>query len=304
MALALVLLLLGALGAPIVGRHLRALALLATVVGTADPTGLTTLLTHDVLVRDTKVATGGRPLRARTYAPVGITSPRGVVLVHGIHPDGIDERRLVAFARALAATGAHVLTPEVSDLIARRMTTSTIDAIERAVRAHAATTARPVGVWGISVAGGLALLAAARPDAGAHFDHVVAVGAHADLARVVRFHRGEPVRGPNGETPTVLPHPYGKQVILGAHVPDLVAVSPHGRLATLRVPVFLVHGSDDPIIPAFETRALAREVPGAALRRALVTPVLRHAEATGTPGTADAWALVRFVASVLAEAER
>lgn len=294
---------LAAFGAAAAARHVRALALLSTVVGATDPTGLVDLLTHEVEVREAGVPGAARPMRARAYAPVGVASPHGVVLVHGIHPAGIDEARLVAFARALAATGAHVLTPEIADLVARRMTAATVDDIDRAVRAHAATVGRPVGVWGISVAGGLALLAASRPGAGARFDHVVAVGAHADLARVVRFHRGERVRGSRGETPTAAPHRYGRQVILSADVPDLAAMSPHGKLSALRVPVFLVHGSDDPIIPALETRELAREVPRGALRRVLVTPVLRHAEAAGAPGAADAWALVRFVAAVLAEAE-
>jgi hypothetical protein len=297
------LLALAAVAAPGAAHHLRALALLSTVVGATDPTGLTALVTHDVTVRETAVAASGRRLRARAYAPVGVAAPHGVVLLHGIHPDGIDEARLVAFARALAATGAPVLTPELADLVARRMTASTIDDIDRVVRAHAESTEHPVGVWGICVAGGLALLAAAQPGAESRFDHVVAVGAHADRARVVRFHSGEAVRGPDGEAPTAPPHRYGKQVILSAHVPDLAAVSPRGRLAGLQIPVFLVHGSDDPIIPAFETRDLAREVPAQALRGALVTPVLRHAEAAGTPDAADAWALVRFVAAVLAEAE-
>jgi pimeloyl-ACP methyl ester carboxylesterase len=84
---------------------------------------------------------------------------------------------------------------------------------------------------------------------------------------------------------------------------DLLAVSPASGLSSLRVPSFLVHGASDPIVPSLETQWLAQEVPRSALRAALVTPVLRHAELSEPPSAKESFEIVSFVASFL-EASR
>lgn len=362
----------GVLAASVAGptalRHVRAVGLLLGVTGAADPTGITRLLAYDVDEHDAPVRAGTRTLRARVYAARGLPRAPGTVLLHGVHRAGIDEPHLRDFARGLAALGARVLTPELPELLDYRVEPSTLDDIEACVWQHARTTGGPVGVWGISFAGGLALIAAARPGAERAFDHVVAVGGHHDLVRLARYYAGEAVRGPDGARPRVRPHAYGARVILHAHAEsffapddlpgarralrlylsgqsaaarvqaralsppahalmttfldegrerevgrhlmravrehqrDLARVSPRGQLAGLRTPVFLVHGDSDPVIPSLETLHLAREVPPRALRRALVTPVLRHTDAKDTPSLAQHWELVRFVAAVIEEA--
>lgn len=92
--------------------------------------------------------------------------------------------------------------------------------------------------------------------------------------------------------------------LLRAHAPQLAAVSPHGQLRGLRVPVLLVHGADDPIIPSTETRWLAQDVPRPALRASLVTSAVRHAELQDKPSLAEVWALVRWAALLLEVNER
>jgi pimeloyl-ACP methyl ester carboxylesterase len=84
---------------------------------------------------------------------------------------------------------------------------------------------------------------------------------------------------------------------------ELLEVSPARGLEGLRVPAYLVHGEGDPIVPSLETAWLAREVPAAALRSTLITPVLRHAELSEPPTIGDQIDLVRFVAGFLAEAD-
>lgn len=291
-----------AIATPPLACHLRAIGLLLAVVGAKDPSGLTSALAHGIREQALRVPMGPRGLRAREHVPALVGRWPGIVILHGVHPDGIDEPRLRRFAHAVAATGARVLTPELPELREARVEPTTIDDIAALARYHAARSGGAVGVWGISFAGGLALLAASQPDAAEAVDHVLAIGAHADLARVVRFHRGEDVRGPDGKRPTAAPHVYGTQVLARARIPDLARVSPQGRLTALRVPTFLLHGADDPVVPAIETRYLAREVPAPVLRRVLVTPVLRHAEAAGAPSLVERWRLVRFVAALLDEA--
>jgi dienelactone hydrolase len=84
----------------------------------------------------------------------------------------------------------------------------------------------------------------------------------------------------------------------------LEAVSPHGRLARLRVPIFLLHGAGDTVIPATETEWLAREVPAGVLREVLVSRALLHVEPGGQPTWYEQWELLHFIAEVLTELER
>ena len=75
------------------------------------------------------------------------------------------------------------------------------------------------------------------------------------------------------------------------------------RVAALKVPVFLLHGEGDSVIPATETRWLAAEVPPALLRAALVSPAVVHVEIQGEPALSERWALVHFMTQVLDEAQ-
>ena len=77
--------------------------------------------------------------------------------------------------------------------------------------------------------------------------------------------------------------------------------SPHGKLGGVRVPVFLLHGAGDSVIPPTETEWLASEVPPEDLREALVSPVIQHVELHGEPGLRDRYAVVHFLSSVLTE---
>ncbi len=84
----------------------------------------------------------------------------------------------------------------------------------------------------------------------------------------------------------------------------IAEVSPTGRLRSLRVPVFLLHGAGDNVIPPTETEWLARELPAASVRAALVSDAIQHVEIHGEPTAGDQWALVHFMASVLDEVAR
>jgi dienelactone hydrolase len=88
------------------------------------------------------------------------------------------------------------------------------------------------------------------------------------------------------------------------HVSDMAAVSPHGRLAALKTPVYLLHGAGDNIIPSAETEWMAAELPKRSLKAVLISPVLSHLDLDGAkPTTADQLRLVHFFAEVLHAAE-
>jgi len=73
------------------------------------------------------------------------------------------------------------------------------------------------------------------------------------------------------------------------------ALSP-SRSPIPRVPVFLLHGPDDTVIPSTELDLLRAdlEARGNTDVRALLTPILRHADLRDRISLGDAWALVRF----------
>lgn len=350
-------------------RYTRATSLLLNVVRAKDPTGLTELVEEPVVARESSLALAGKRVRTRVYAPANGRPRSYALLLHGVHPRGIDESRLQAFARALAAIGVETVTPQIAELTEQRVLPSTIDDIGALATAISAEHGQPVGAFGISFAGGLLLLAATEPSVGKSLRYVVTVGAHHDLRRVLRYYADDAVRGPDGSGTRVRAHPYGGRVMAAAYAElffdpsdvelgrralldwldgrykparallpqlsdagrdrfqivtqdarhselnalllraarqresDLLAVSPARGLTALRVPTFLVHGETDPIVPSIETRWLATEVPAQALREALVTPVLRHAELSSPPSNSDNFAIMRFVAGFLAVAD-
>lgn len=89
------------------------------------------------------------------------------------------------------------------------------------------------------------------------------------------------------------------------HTKEMEALSPHGKLAGLTVPVYLMHGEADNIIPSAETLWLAQELPPATLKAALVSPVISHIDfESSQPTVEDQWRLIDFFAKVMRAAEK
>jgi pimeloyl-ACP methyl ester carboxylesterase len=205
--------------------HLRAAAVLLSVVGAggAELPAVVRWVTSETRAVEQDLPLGSRRVRSRVYSPVGVRPRAPVMLVHGVHPDGIDEPRQQAFAHALAAVGLEVHTPELSELASYRVLPSTIDdladcaqAVGRSfLREHKLLDGRAPGAWGISFSGGLLLLAAAREPT--RLDYVVTVGSHHDLRRLARYYAGVPVSSPSGDTRAPHPHPYGARVMIAAY---------------------------------------------------------------------------------------
>jgi pimeloyl-ACP methyl ester carboxylesterase len=78
------------------------------------------------------------------------------------------------------------------------------------------------------------------------------------------------------------------------------ALSP-SRSAAPAVPIFLLHGADDAVIPADETRRLSQalHVSDVASVRTLITPLVGHAELLPNARLADTWHLVAFWREVM-----
>jgi len=88
------------------------------------------------------------------------------------------------------------------------------------------------------------------------------------------------------------------------HRKEMAGLSPEAHLGELTVPVFLLHGEADNIIPAAEMLWIASELRATTLQAALVSPVLSHIDMQKAPSAWDEWKLVHFMAMVLRSAER
>lgn len=86
--------------------------------------------------------------------------------------------------------------------------------------------------------------------------------------------------------------------ILEQHAAELTALSPRGHLHEIPVPVYLLHGTGDSVIPPEETLWADREL-GAQSHVALVTPLIEHVAMAGKPQISDQLALSVFMARLL-----
>ncbi len=139
---------------------------------------------------DMWVPTREGDIPARLYQPDGRVR-RTVLLMPGVHRDGINESRLVGLAEDLAATGYRVLTVAAPDLQKFKITPQVTDVIEDAVKW---TSEQPqlrtdgkIGIVGISFTGGLSIVAAGRESIRDRVAFVMSFGGHGDLARALHY---------------------------------------------------------------------------------------------------------------------
>lgn len=170
---------------------------------------------------DVTLPSEGGPIRARLYRPRDGARHKGVVVGHGVHYQGIDERRLVPFVRQLARSGLVVLTPELVDLADYRLTRSSVDRLVTAVTfltsQHQLVEGERVGLLGFSFAGGLSMVAASESTLAHKLEYVVSVGGHHDLGRVLQFLLTNEIDTPTGKRMGKA-HDYGLAVVLYGHL--------------------------------------------------------------------------------------
>ena len=358
---------------PAVKAHLQAVCVLDSVSGQKAPwfaRAVTTQVATEDLTFAIETPAGARVVRARMYEPQGGANAPAMVLLHGVHHLGIDEPRLMGFARAMAACGIRVLTPELPGIKDYHVDEDSVATIGQSVKWMAKRNGAPVGVMGLSFAGGLALVAAEDPLYAPSCRFVFAVGAQDSMARVTEYYETGSDARPDSSVETLAPHEYGPLVIEYEHLEDFVPpqdlapvravlrahlyedkvaeaqaslalngpqkretlalmdatsaetklriasvlvkyaaemgkLSPSGKLKTLKVPVYLLHGEGDNVIPAAETQWMANELPKPMLSAMLVSPVLSHVNLDGaSPGTRDEWRLMHFFALVMEAAEK
>ena len=205
-------------------RLLRASQLLLALSG-SPPAAAQASSVPVVVEQDLTIGSEGAPIRARLYRRSDRPRGKGLVISHGVHYKGIDEPRLIPFARELARTGLVVVTPELDDLIDYKITTRGKDVISRTAvwlsDRGDLVTERRVGVLGFSFAGGLGLVAASEPALEDRLSYVTSVGGHHNLDRVLRFLLTNKIETPLG-TREMPAHEYGLLVLLYQRLDNFV----------------------------------------------------------------------------------
>ena len=200
--------------------------------------------------------TGAVP--ARFYRPGG-TIRRTILLMPGVHRDGIEEARLVGLAEDLAATGFGVLTIAAPDLQKFTITPQVTDVIEDAVLwASAQPQYAPdgkVALLGISFSGGLSVVAAGRESIRTRVAFVLSFGGHGDLARVMHYLC-------SGEVLGDLERAKRSSAVVGA---DQVGVHPPHDYGVAVVLLSLA----DRVVPPDQVAALSRGIDGFLLASSL-----------------------------------
>lgn len=220
MALALVAVTLTLVAWPAAERWVRAGELLTQLSSKEPPAHSAVLVETDIWL-----PANPSPIRARLYRLSEGGQGRGVVVAHGVHYQGIDERRLVPFARGLARSGLVVLTPELGDLMDYQITARGVDVIRASVRyldgRQDLAIEDKVGLLGFSFAGGLSLVAAEDPATADQIAFVTSVGGHHDLTRVLEFLVSGHVATPEGIQQRE-PHEYGLVILAYQYIDRFV----------------------------------------------------------------------------------
>jgi len=202
-----------------VKAHLQSIALLDLVSGEKLPWALQHSIADPVTMQDVQLPGN---IRARLYTPAHHPHAPGIVVFHGVHHLGIDEPRLMSFARGLSSCGLRVLTPELPDIRDYHIDAGSVATIGNSAQWFAQQTGAPVGVMGLSFSGGLALVAAGDPQYAPSFKFIVAVGAHNSMGRVAQYYRTGSALRPDGSEEVLPPHEYGALLLEYEHLEDFI----------------------------------------------------------------------------------
>lgn len=176
-----------------------------------------------VVREETSYRRGGERLAASLYRPaVGGSPLPGWVALHGLTHRGRDHESLDAFARALAASGALVLVPDIPEWRALRVAPAAAQETVRSavveLNGRPATAPGRVGVIGFSFGGTQALVASTDPALEGRLSAVASWGAYAELDRAARYlFLGD--HDLDGQAYRVDPDPYGRWILAGNYLP-------------------------------------------------------------------------------------
>lgn len=148
------------------------------------------LAAEPVEVRPATYQAEGRTVQARLYRPGGAGPKAGLVLTHGMAWAGMEDARIVALAQRLAECGFVVLTPDLEELRNFELQIRSAERISAAalyLRELPEVDPARVGLFGVSYAGSLGVIAAAQPELAGRLRFLVSFGGYWDFEDLVRY---------------------------------------------------------------------------------------------------------------------
>jgi hypothetical protein len=278
----------------------------------------------------------GGTINARIFHPGGGGQHGGVMLLLGVGELPREDLG-VRFAEALARLGLVTMLPESSGLLADHVNSAEVDGLASSYQlllAQSDVDPARTGVIGLSAAGGLAIVAAARPAMRDRLRLVTSLGGYDD-ARSLLLDVGSRSMDVDGQIVSWSPEERTLEVIRQALLdagsdPDpfysglsrgeaqariaalpeavqqhLAEISPSAHLDEVRAHLYLLHDRDDTFIPFTESRALARAAPPGLVQRytefAIFAHVIPDRPVPWQTFLPDLWSLYWDVHAVLLE---
>ena len=214
------------------------------------------------------VGTGRHRARSLLYRPARSGTWPGAAVLDGVSKLGIDDPRLIHFARSAAACGFVIVTVDLPDM--RRYWLALHD-VKRIARAYRALRARPevdpnnLGIVGFCFGASFTLLAAAELSAHEQVGWIAGYGGYFDFGDVIRY--GVTGDYPPGSAYRVAPDPYVRKIYFYNHLHHFNL--PPEQEETLRVALLHnLRSEEDQLEVSLE--ALSPETRG--VYRQIVTP--------------------------------
>jgi acetyl esterase/lipase len=213
------------------------------------------------------IGAGAEPELAELWLPSWASAERqagAILLILGVNNVGRNHPAVERVADGLARTGVAVLVPDSRILLEGRLEVGEVDGV---VRAFQVLAARPevdperVGIFGFSVGGSLALLAAGDERIASRVLWVNAFGAFADARTYLAAVSAHAYRGSDGSAVAWTPSPLAREVYLRYLLDQVPRVSDRALLEAELGPAIL---------------AAERPSPDPRLRRSLETDAARR----------------------------
>lgn len=190
----------------------------------------------DLAVEELVLERNGTPIPATLYRPRAGARPLPVwIVLHGMTRPGRRHLQLVRFARALAATRAAVLVPEVPEWVALTLaphrTIPTIAAALDAVPDLPLEAAGRPALVGFSFGAPQAVAASGAAGVRGRLAGTVAFGGYADLERTIRFQlTGHHSDGTQDYW--LRPDPYGRWIVAGNYLSRVPGLADGAEVAS------------------------------------------------------------------------